>query len=170
MSVKKLCIMAMFIALDIAVSLVTVPLFGGAIRLSFTFLVSMCFAASFGYIDCIIYGAAVDVISFFLLNSGDVFFFGYTLSAVLGLVIYRFYLQHGVDWCTVGFSKATVNLFVNVIIGSIWRTMLYSKGYVYYLINSLWKNIVMLPIEVVMFYYVYKALKPLFDKYIKESK
>ena len=166
MSIKKLCIMAMFIALNVAISLITVPMFGGAIRLSFTFLVSMCFAANFGYLDCVIYGIAVDIISFFAFNYGDVFFLGYTLSAVLGLIIYRFYLQHGVDVYTVLFSKATVNLFVNVFIGSIWRAMLYSKGYWYYFINSLWKNIVMLPVEVALFYIVYKTLKPLFDKYI----
>lgn len=46
--------------------------------------------------------------------------------------------------------KLCVNLLVNVGLNCLWSAMLYSKGYLFYLGQSLAKNLLMLPVEVVI--------------------
>ena len=57
-------------------------------------------------------------------------------------------------------AKLVVNLGVNVGLGALWSSMLYGKGYYYYLVKSLIKNIGMLPIETVLLFLFFKAILP----------
>ena len=45
----------------------------------------------------------------------------------------------------------------NVLLGSVWKAMLYGKGYLYYLTSGAVKNTIMLPIEVFLTWVVLNA-------------
>ncbi|MGB4612928.1 MAG: folate family ECF transporter S component, partial [Erysipelotrichaceae bacterium] len=68
-------------------------------------------------------------------------------------------------------SKLFVNIFVNIGMGSLWSAILFSKGYIYYLIQSTIKNIVLLPFEIILLTIVFNLLLPYLIKkgFIKDN-
>ena len=58
--------------------------------------------------------------------------------------------------------RLCVNYIVNVGMGALWSSMLFSKGYLYYLTTSLVKNTVMLPVEVAVTAAFFALLLPAF--------
>ncbi|NCB34255.1 MAG: hypothetical protein EOM64_10360 [Erysipelotrichia bacterium] len=56
------------------------------------------------------------------------------------------------------------NYLINVLLGSCWSAMLYSKGYYYYFAKSLVKNTILLPFEVAALYALFKLLMPYLRK------
>ena len=44
-------------------------------------------------------------------------------------------------------TRLLINYGSNVLLGSVWKAMLYGKGYLYYLSTGMVKNTIMIPIE-----------------------
>lgn len=139
------------------------------LRIQITFLVGMLIAIIYPAKILIPFGAALDITGFVVFPSGS-FFPGYTLSTIAGLLVYRFFLHKKVDFWHVLFARLTVNLLVNVGMGSLWSSMMFSKGYLYYATKSLTKNLILLPVEVFLFLLFWKLLQASLKKYqlIKE--
>ena len=87
---------------------------------------------------------------------------GFWISAIL-LVCYMLILivmlanKHKVDLlfmirCIAGLTIDTV--LVNIILGTVWVNMMYGKGFWFYLTSRLIKNLIQLPINIVITYYV----------------
>ena len=57
-------------------------------------------------------------------------------------------------------AKLTVNVGVNIALGALWSSMLYGKGYYYYLVKSTIKNIGLLPVETILLFLFFKAALP----------
>lgn len=167
MKTKKLALLTILMAMNIAISFVFVPV-GENLRIYFTFIITMMVAANFSLSVCLIHAIIEDLLSFFLFPTGP-FFIGYTLSAVLSIFIYWLFLHKKVDIKNVIFARATVNIFVNIGLGSLWSSILYSNGFIYYAAKSIFKNLALLPIEILIFMAIYKLVQPLFDKYKNSS-
>lgn len=163
MKTKKIAIMAILLAVNVAVSFIFIPV-GENLRIYFTFLITMIIAANFSFGECVLYAALEDIISFFIYPTGP-FFIGYTITAVLSIAIYNLFLYKKVTLARIAISKALVNILINVGLGSLWSKILYSNSFIYYAAKSLLKNIVLLPFEIIAFWLIYKAVQPLFDKY-----
>ena len=79
------------------------------------------------------------------------FFPGYTLTAMAGSFVYALFLYRArITVRRIVLCKLCVNLLVNVGLNCLWSAMLYSKGYLFYLGQSLAKNLLMLPVEIVI--------------------
>ena len=53
---------------------------------------------------------------------------------------------------------------VNVLMGSCWSAMLYSKGYLFYFTNSIIKNTLLLPLEIIGLIAVFNVILPLLNR------
>lgn len=159
---KKIVLMAFLMAIQIVISFIFLPV-GENLKIYFTFIIVMIAAIIFNGYEVLIYAVIEDNIAFFLYPQGA-YFFGYTISAVLGIMIYHLFLHDKVNIKRICLAKILVNLFVNVLLGSLWSMILYSKGYLYYLASSLVKNTLMLPLEIIIFIVIYKLIGPLLYK------
>lgn len=169
-STKNLALLAISIALNVSLKSIFLPV-GDNLRIYFTFVITVLESAMFGPAVALISGFVTDIVGFILFPSGT-FFIGYTISEVLGHFIYALFLYNrNITIFKIFISKLTVNLFVNVTLGSLWSAMLYSKGYMYYLTKSLIKNITLLPIEVILLGLAFNYLIPVLNKkgFIKPS-
>ncbi|MBR5390304.1 MAG: folate family ECF transporter S component, partial [Clostridia bacterium] len=83
---RVLAVAALFLALCIAISSVFIPL-PNNLRIYFTFVPKALCAAICGPIAALVFGFADDLLGFMIHPSGA-FFFGYTLSAMLGMLYY----------------------------------------------------------------------------------
>ena len=165
MNTRKLSIMAILLAVNVVVSFFYIPV-GVNLRIYFTFLITMMIAANYPLPMALLYAFTEDLVSFFVYPTGP-FFAGYTLTAVLSMAIYWLFLHKKVDWKRVLAAKASVNILINILLGSLWSYLLYGRGYLYYLGRSLVKNLVLIPVEVLLFLFFYKLVQPLFDKYTR---
>ena len=80
-------------------------------------------------------------------------FFGFTLDAILGGVIYGIFLyKKPLKWWRVFIPEVLVKVFINCGLNTLWVSMLYGKGFMALLPARVIKNAIMLPIDTVILF------------------
>ena len=158
-STKYLAIMAAMIAMKIVVASYYLPL-GDNLRVYVSFLLVALEACILGPVAGMVSGALSDILGFMIFPNGP-FFLGYTLTAMSSSLIYSLFLYRTqITAARLASAKVLVNYLVNVLMGSLWSAILYSRGYWYYLVKSLIKNTLLLPFEIAALIAVFNLLLP----------
>ena len=165
--VKKIALAGMFMAMSVALQGVSIPVDPTrTLWVQVTFMVSMLSGLVLGPLLSLLRGAGSDIIGFLLFPQGA-FFPGYTLSAALGAMIYSlFFWRRKVTTLSLLGAKVTVSVFINAALGSLWNVIMYgTKAYEVYFGFSLAKNLILLPIEVLVATVIFKAASPILSKF-----
>ena len=158
---RKLTFAALMIAMCVVLSHIpSVPLFGGA-KITWGFLARSICALVCGPVLGVAFGFAEDILSFFLTGVGGYPFFpGYTLTTMLGVFIYAlFFYRAEITSRRVFLAKLLTNI-QNVILGSLWSSILYGKAWSVMAVGSFWKNLIMLPFQTALLVALFAALLP----------
>lgn len=148
--VRSIIFAGLTIAIGTVLNLIYIPV-GVNLKISSAFLVLAFGSMLFGPVVGLLAGFAYDIIGFMLFPS-NVFFPGYTLSSMLEFFIYGLFLYHRqISIMRIFIMKFLVDFFIHVLLGSLWSKILFGKAYYYFFINSIVKNSIMLPIEVIAF-------------------
>ena len=139
-SLRLLVLAALLVAGRVAITGFPIMV-GENLKISFGFFLNALGSLIYGPYVGILTGFATDILGVILHPMGP-FFPGYTLTAMAGSFVYALFLYRA--------RKLCVNIFVNVGLNCLWSAMLYSKGYLFYLGQSLFKNLLMLPVEIVI--------------------
>ena len=163
-NIRMLTLAALLIALRLILSNFYIPVAQG-MNIYFGYLLNALGAAIYGPIMGIITGFVVDILGFILTPSQYGFFFGYTITAMAGSFLYALFLYRTrVSIVRIALAKTAVNVFVNILMGALWSSMLFSKGYLYYLARSVVKNVVMLPVEILLLYLFFQVMLPILSQ------
>ena len=158
-TLRKLVFAALVIALRIVMSGLFIPV-GANLRIYFSFFISALGGVVCGPVLSILIGFSADILGVMFFPSGP-YFVGYTISSMLGGFVYGIFLyKRPISGVRLFMCKAVINLGVNVLLGSLWSAILYSKGYYFYMVQSLSKNLLLLPLEVVAMYLFFKLALP----------
>lgn len=160
-SVRMLAVLALLVACTAAVSALYIPV-GLNLRVMFSYIFEGTAAMIAGPVAMLPFGVAADLLGFVIAPSGE-FFPGYTLSTVLGALIYSLFLYRAkFSLARIAGAKLCVNLFVNAALGSLWTFMLYSGGRTYGVIftTSLLKNLALFPLETTLMCVFLAAASP----------
>lgn len=154
---------ALMIAACVVLSYVpSIPITEG-VTVGWGFLARTVAALVGGPINALVFGFAEDTISF-LINPKGVYFPGYALTTMLGTLVYAlFFYRARVTVLRIFLAKLCNNI-LNVLLGSLWSYILYSKGYLYYVSTRIVSNGIMLPVQVVMLTALFAALIPVLCK------
>ena len=80
---------------------------------------------------------------------------------MLGSMLYALaFWRRPICFIRILLTKLVINLGVNVMLGALWSAFLYSKGYYYYLMRSLTKNLILWPIESVILFFFLRVILP----------
>lgn len=159
-NIKFMAICAMFIALKVVLSYIRIPV-GENLNIFFTFVATAVEASILGPTMATVSGFITDIVGYMIHPTGP-FFPGYTLNTMLGSLIYALFLyERKITVVRLFGAKFIVNYFVNVLLGSYYSSILYSKGYIFYLTKSLVKNTILLPIEVILLVAVFNLILPI---------
>ena len=165
-SVKKMCIVSLLFGCMLICKLIPIPSGFGSLGIGFTFLFFGTICWIYGPICGIFIGFCSDILGYFI-NPGGIFFFGYTLDAMLAGFMYGvcFYKKR-ITFANCFIARAFVNLCVNVGLGSIWWKIIYNldwDSYITYIsLTSLPKNILYLLPQSILLFLFFKAIsKPL---------
>ena len=161
--VKIIAFAALILALNIVMQGFFVPV-GESLRVYFTFIIKGIGCMVFGPVVALCYGFIGDILGYIMFPTGG-FFPGYTISSMLGVFIYAlFFYKSKITVMRIFLAKLTVNVFVNIILGSVWSAILYSKGYYYYFAKSIIKNLTLLPFEVILMVIVFQIMIPIIKR------
>ncbi len=164
-NLRSLIVAALMVAIAVVISSFFIPIGDNTLRIYFTFIPMSMIGAVCGPIIGLIAGFASDMIGFMLHQTGA-FFFGYTLSSMIGTMIYGLFLyRKPITVLRLLLMKLTVNVFVNVGLGSLWNSLIYGKAFIYYMTKSIIKNLAMLPVEVLILSVLFAALSPMLARY-----
>ena len=158
-SVRTMIFSAVMIAVCIALSHFQIPL-TETLSLSVTFLARALCSLVCGPLAVLVFAVAEDTLSFFLSSGGYPYFPGYVLTTMLGCFTYALcFYRARISWGRIILAKTLTNI-QNVLLGALWSSILYSKGYWYYLTTSAIKNVLYLPLQIVLLALVLRYLLP----------
>lgn len=162
--IRLIALLGIFTALHVILSSFYIPLFDNS-RIMFTFVITAITCLIVGPKYAIIYGFAYDTLGH-LIHPFGAYFFGYPITAMVTCLIYSIgFYQKKLTITRIIITKTLVNLIAHIFLNSLWSYMLYSKGYLYYLGQSLIKNIILLPIEIIVLIVTFKLLLKIFNKH-----
>lgn len=154
--------MGILLAFSIVLSFFTVPLALDN-RISLTFLATALLGMLYGPAAGALAAGMGDILAYMLKPTGP-YFFGFTLTAMVSAFIYGlfFYKANNFIIPRAIASKIIVTLFSNCILNTFWLTMLYgNKSFIALLLIRLPKNLIVLPIEIILLYMVVLAVQKL---------
>ncbi len=154
---RSLILAAVIVAIRVALKNLYIPV-GESLKISFGFLFAAVGGSVYGPALGFLAGTVSDLIGFAVAPSG-VFNPVYTLiEAAAGLLYGLFTYRQKITFGRILLTKASVNLFINIIANSTANGILMGKGVYYYMVPAVFKNIVMLPFEVFLLAVFFGAL------------
>lgn len=157
-NVRCLTLTAMFGAISIILGSMTVMV-GDFLKIGFSFLPNEFIFYLFGPVVGVIYGAAMDILTFIVKPSGT-FFFGFTISAMLkgllfGIILYK----KPLSLKRIIFANVLQMIFINLLLDTYWLTVLIGKGFFALLPLRALKAFIMLPVETIILFTVIKGVE-----------
>ena len=152
-SPRALVITAMLIALNLAMDLMGLKIYlTPELRVSVGFVCNASVAMLYGPTVGMMAGFSTDVLGFLLSpNNNAGYFPGYSITAIVGGLLYGLWLYKGrpsIPRCIA--AKLSVNIVCNLFLNTLWSALLYQKGFWVLLPGRLFKNLILLPLEVLI--------------------
>ena len=154
-NVRMLTLAGIITAASIVLESFPIYLLGTSLKIYFSFLVISLGCYVYGPAVGILVGFANDTLGFLISSFGEPYFPGYLITAMLSGLIYGTLLyRQRITVLRLVVVRLIINYGSNVLLGSVWKAMLYGKGYLYYLTSGAIKNTLMLPVEVFLMWAV----------------
>ena len=152
--VHCLAVTALFIALNVALDLMNIRIWiTPELRVGVGFVLNASIAMLYGPSVGMMAGFCTDVLGYLANPVGGAYFPGYTLTAIVGGLIYGLWLypRKPTVLRVIG-AKACINLFCNIGLNTLWNAMTAGKAMAVLLPVRAVKNLMMLPVEVVLLF------------------
>ena len=157
-SVRTLTGVSMLLAMSVVISFTASVQITESLRVGLGYLITALLGMLYGPFTAAIAAGVGDVVKYLLKPDGQ-FFFGFTLTAMLGGMVYgAFFYKGRVTIVRAIASKTTVTLFLNCLLNTVWISFLYGQPFTASLTLRVIKNAVALPVEIVLLYVVLNAM------------
>ena len=154
---KDTILVGLLIALKVVLSRITGISFG-IVKITFGFIASAFTGFLFGPWIAAIAGALGDIIGFFLFPQGT-YFPGYTLTAAISGAIYGFILYNKKPTLLrIFLAVALQGLIGSLILNTLWTSVLYNKAFLAILPARVLKNVLAIPINTFLLYFIFRYL------------
>ncbi len=163
--VRNLVLASLLIAIHLLLDLFTIQILP-TLHLSFEFLASSAIGMLFGPSIGALCGALGDIINY-ILNPKGAFFPGFTLTAIVTGVIYglAFYKKEiTILRCTA--ATVAVTLICDLCLNTYFLSILYNKAFIVLFGARIIKNVIMIPVHVVLMYVVLGLISKIKTKYL----
>jgi ECF transporter S component (folate family) len=157
-SLKCITLTAMLGAVSIALGSLVIMV-GDFLKIGFTFLPNEFVFYLFGPVVGMVYGAAMDILTFIVRPAGP-FFFGFTVSSIITGLIYGCILyKKPLSLKRILAANLVHLVLINLLLNTYWLTMLYGYNFMALLPLRALKALIMLPVETIMLYTVIKGVE-----------
>lgn len=129
------------------------------IKVGFAFLANELTALFFGPFVGGIMGGIADILKFIVKPTGP-FFPGFTFNAVLGAVIFGLIVyKKPLSLRRIIVAKVVVTIVCDLFLTTTWLNILYGNPWIPVFLQRIGKEIIMVPIEITLFWVVAKSLQ-----------
>jgi ECF transporter S component (folate family) len=157
-NVRTLTTAAMFAAISVVLGYFTIVL-GDYIKIGFATVANQFVYLLFGPVVGTFFGGALDILKYLIKPTGP-YFPGFTISAAIGGLIYGMILyQRPISLKRILIAELIVSIVCNMLLGTYWLTVMYGKGFLAILPMRVFKNLIMWPINSMIFYTIGKTLE-----------
>ena len=155
---KTIVITALLIAIGIILGQFSIQLTEST-KIGISFIATQMTANLFGPVVGGIMGGVADILKFIIKPTGP-FLIGYTISAILGPVIYGIMLyKKPISFWRILLSKTVVAIFINLLLGTFWSYHYFGAAFWALIPGKLLQQVIQVPIQSVIYYFVMQALK-----------
>ena len=162
--VRTLTGVAMLLAMSVVISFTASVRVTETINIGLGYLITALLGMLYGPFTAALAAGAGDLIKY-LLKPDGAYFFGFTLTAMLGGVVYGVFFYR--EKCTIPraiASKATVSLLLNCLLNTVWVSWLYGMPFLGALGPRVIKNLMALPFEIVLLYIVLNGMNKVIQR------
>lgn len=162
--VRTLTGVAMLLAMSVVISFTASVRVTETIKIGLGYLITALLGMLYGPFTAALAAGAGDLIKY-LLKPDGAYFFGFTLTAMLGGVVYGVFFYR--EKCTIPraiASKATVSLLLNCLLNTVWVSWLYGMPFLGALGPRVIKNLMALPFEIVLLYIVLNGMNKVIQR------
>ncbi|MDF2487265.1 MAG: hypothetical protein K0R46_3433 [Herbinix sp.] len=157
-SVRCITLMAMLGAVSIVLGSL-VFMVGDFLKVGFNFLPNEFVYYLFGPVVGVIYGAALDILTFIVRPAGP-FFFGFTVSAIISGFLYGVILyKRPLSMKRILIANLFHLVLIHLLLNTYWLTLLYGYNFQAILPLRALKAFIMLPVETILLYTVIKGVE-----------
>ena len=155
---KTLVITALLIAIGIILGQFSIQL-TETTKIGISFIATQMTANLFGPVVGGIMGGVADVLKFIIKPTGP-FLIGYTISAILGPMIYGVLLyKKPISFWRILLSKTVVAILINLLLGTFWSYHYFGAAFWAAIPAKLIQQVIQVPVQSIIYYFVMKALK-----------
>ena len=155
---RTLAVTAMLLAIAVILGFFAVQV-TESIKISFAFLVDELVGMLFGPAVGAIFGAIDDFLKYVVRPTGP-YFPGFMISEMLTAMIYGLLLyKKPISLPRIIVANTVVTVFVNMILNTVWLSMLYGNAISVILPARVVKELILLPINIAMFYVLSRMLE-----------
>ena len=155
---RTLVVTALLIAIGIVLGQFSIQITDST-KIGISFIATQMTAQLFGPVVGGIMGGVADILKFIIKPTGP-FLIGYTISAILGPVIYGVMLyKKPITLWRILLSKTVVAIFINLLLGTFWTYHYFGAAFWAAIPAKLLQQVIQVPIQSLIYYFVMKALK-----------
>lgn len=156
---KVLAGAGLFIALSLILNLYGTIRLAPTLVISFTFIAAALCSMKYGPVVGGLCGLIADNLKFFLMPNGP-YCPLFTINEILAGIIYGiFFYKSKITLTKTFICYGIVVVFLNIILNPLWMTILYGKGFWFYVSQRLATNLILYPIKSVILYFILKYFK-----------
>ena len=156
--VNTVTVMAMFAAISVVLGYFTLVL-GDYLKIGFSTIANQFVYYLFGPVVGGLFGGALDILKYIIRPTGA-YFPGFTLGAMIGGVLYGCFLyRRPISFLRVLAAELTVSVICNMLLGTLWLSVLYGKGFLAILPMRTVKNLIMWPIDSFIFFTITRLIE-----------
>lgn len=156
--VRTVTTLGLFGAIAVVLGAFTLVL-GDYIKIGFSTIANQFVYYLYGPAIGGLFGGVLDILKYFVKPTGA-FFPGWTVSAAVAGVLYGCFLyRRPLSLMRVLAAELTVSVVCNMLLGTLWLTIMYEKGFLALLPMRILKNLIMWPVNSLIFYSMAWALE-----------
>ena len=160
---RTITLIAMLLAVSVVLSFFTIQV-SESLRLGLGYLITATMGMLFGPVTAGIAAGVGDIVKYLIKPSGA-FFPGFTITAILGGVLYGMVFYHSrVTLVRAIVAKTLTNLLLNILLNTFWLSIMMGKGFWALVPSRVIKNIALLPVEILLLYSVLRTVTGIVGK------
>ena len=137
-------------------------------KVSFAFVPTMLCATWLGPKWTVLLNVLGDLIGATLFPTGA-YFIGYTISTAIAGLIYGLLLSEKKFFLRVTIAVTLIAVIVNMGLNTLWTSITTGKAFQVLFFARIPKQIIMIPIHIIVFMFIEKMIRKPFDTYIRSN-